>query len=104
MEHEQTITILISSCCSILVALFIKKIWERFLSKSSRVTPEWCLLSRKQCEDRLKKGDIRFIWLEESVSLMLLTQYKLCEHFNITNCDDLKDKIINQHKTGMDCK
>lgn len=78
--------------------LACKYIWDRYLSKSSRVTLKDHDKDIKDLEKRLKAGSDTFKKISTCLSTVCMVQLDLCEKLEI-DCGDIRKIIV---ESGLD--
>ncbi len=89
MENEIALVIV-----TIPATLIGRYIWDRYISKSSRVTKEICELHMQQIENRLERGEETFKRIGSCITASCLIMLQLCEKAEI-NCSDIRQKMID---------
>jgi len=98
----------ISHSGAAVTALAVKYIWDRYLSKASRITADQCnerrelmlkdiVHNKESIEKRLDTGDKLFEKMEVCLSLNMHIIFDLCKEVGL-NCEELREKI---YKKGM---
>ena len=95
MELYTTIATII---ISMIATLICKYIWDRYLSKSSRVTVKEHERDIANLVERLKEGSDTFKKINTCMSAMCMVQLELCEKLQV-DCKDIRKIIID---SGLD--
>jgi len=95
MPQLQMITTIV---VSIITTLIGKYIWDRYLSKSSRVTVQDHKRDFDVLETRLNAGSETFKKINTCMSAMCMVQLELCEKLKV-DCKDIRKIIVD---SGLD--
>jgi len=93
-QLQMIITIVVS----IITTLIGKYIWDRYLSKSSRVTVQDHKRDFDVLETRLNAGSETFKKINTCMSAMCMVQLELCEKLKV-DCKDIRKIIVD---SGLD--
>ena len=97
---------LFSLSLAIAGTLLSKYAWDRWMSRSSRVTKEMCGQIRESCQKelmamlkaqgtQLDDGDDCFKTFSQTLMVLLLAQLKVCEHLKI-DCADIRKAMVDK--------
>ena len=95
MEMYTTIATIAMSMIATLIG---KYVWDRYLSKSSRVTIEEHKRDFAILEKRLSDGSETFKKINTCLSAMCMVQLELCEKLQV-DCKDIRKIIVDN---GLD--
>lgn len=76
-----------------LVSLFGRFLWDRFFSRSSRVTAKECKDRMATVEKNLNEGEETFKNIKSCLAASCLIMLQLCERAEI-DCGDIRQKIV----------
>jgi hypothetical protein len=99
--HEE----LLIAFATVVLTLFARWAWDRWLSETSRVTLKMCEMSRKLCQqqlldkiciqdERLDDGDLTFKSTRHYQWAVLLTLLQICSKIGV-DCDHITKVMVN---------
>lgn len=97
---------LLIAFATIVLTLFARWIWDRWLSEASRVTLKSCEMARKLCQqqlldkicsqgERLDDGDLTFKSTRHYQRAVILTLLQLCNKMGV-DCDSITKVMVDQ--------
>jgi len=95
MELYTTIATVVISMIATLTG---KYIWDRYMSKSSRVTVKEHARDIANIAERLQEGSVTFKKINTCMSTMCMVQLELCEKLKM-DCADIRKIIVD---SGLD--
>ena len=94
----QKYTTIATITISMIATLIGKYVWDRYLSKSSRITVEEHKRDFIILEKRLNAGSETFKKINTCMSAMCMVQLELCEKLQV-DCKDIRKIIVD---SGLD--